>query len=104
MNPTSQEPQREVVITDFHRGWLIEVQRLADGFQALCISSSGMEFSDRILYAQPLQAQQKAIQLINHFFASSALKQILRELFEAEKLNFEEWQTLSASLNSVSKI
>lgn len=99
MKLPSRKPQYEVVITDFHGGWLIEVHQVEGQFQALCRSANRAELGDRKFYLQPLQAHQAAIRLIDDFFARFATKQALRELFEADKLSFDEWQALANSLN-----
>jgi len=99
MKPTPQKPILEIVIADFHCGWLIEVYQLEGGYQSWCTSPNGYQLSDRNFYAQPLQAQQAAIQLIDRLCVSFAIKQALREQFEANKLSFDEWQALTNSLH-----
>jgi hypothetical protein len=87
-------------LVEFHRGWMIEVMPLGDGFQNICRSPYGEELGDGKLYLHLSQAQQSAVELIDQFYICYALKQVLREIYDDGNLEFKEWQQLSQSLES----
>lgn len=87
------------VLTDFYRGWSIEITMVHDQFQATCYSPQRERLSDRLLYTHQFQAWQVAHQLIDEFLAGQSLKQFLRDTYEAGQISFEAWQRLKQSVD-----
>lgn len=73
------------------------------GFRLSCRSPLGEKLADPTVYQNHQLAMTKAMQLIDQFFACQALRQVLREIYEAEKISFEEWQQLGRSLDFTSR-
>lgn len=90
-------------LIEFHQGWMIEVIAAEAGFRLCCRSPLGEKLADPTVYQNHQLAMAKAIQLLDQFFACQALRQVLRELYEAEKISFEEWQQLGRSLDFTSR-
>lgn len=86
------------MLTDFYRGWMIEVSSMSNGFQSVCHSPQGRRFSDRVLHSHQFNAWKTASQLIDQAIACYLLKQTMRESYETGQLKFEEWQQLRCSL------
>jgi hypothetical protein len=96
-----QNPMHQCVLTDFYRGWMVEVRKQQGGFQSICCSPIGEKLSDRSLYTQDFEARQAAIALIDRLFACYALKQVLRDMYELGQLDRDNWQRLSQSLSKL---
>lgn len=92
---------RKDTVTDFHRSWMIEVTSLESGFQSVCCSSVGNQLSDRKVYTCQSAAWKAAVDLIDRFYACYAIDLVLRDVYEAGQLRFEEWQMLSQSLGRI---
>lgn len=90
-------------LIEFHLGWMIEVTAAESGFRLCCRSPLGEKLADPTVYQNHQIAMATAIGLIDHFFVCQALRQVLRELYEAETLSFEEWQQLGRSLDFSSR-
>jgi len=91
------------LLVDFYHGWMIEVQTdKPDQYHYHCTSSNGIRLNSIILYNQPLQAHQDAIEAIALFEASVALRNWLRSAFEADLVSEDEWYVLTQSLNIAS--
>jgi len=88
----------ETILTDFHCGWIIEIFAVEDGFETVSRSPIGHQILQSGHHPQAFAAWQAAIQQIDRFSACAALKGFLREWYELEQLEFEDWQTLSHSL------
>lgn len=88
-------------LTEFHRGWMIEITQTEGRFQSICYSPNGSRLHDRTSYFSCLTAWQSAIELIDHCFVRMALKRFLREQYELDRLTFAEWQQLHQSLEQV---
>ncbi|SRR5579883_1011241 len=86
------------MLTDFYRGWMIEVSGTSSGFQSVFCSPRGRRFSDRLLYPCQFDAWKAASQLIDRALACYTLKQAIRDIYESGQLEFEEWQLLQCSL------
>lgn len=84
--------------TDFHRGWMVEVVAVADGFRGFCYSPSGHWVQTADTHRQESLAYQSAIALIDERSARTTLGQLLREFYEQGKLDFQEWQALRDSV------
>ncbi len=82
---------------------MIEVVATEAGFQVLCRSPLGEKLADPTGYQNHQLAMAKAMQLIDQFFACQSLRQVLREVYEAEKISFEAWQQLGRSLDFASR-
>lgn len=90
----------ETILTEFHRGWMIEVASLEGGFQSTCYSPFGRALSDRTLYDHAMTAWHAGTIIIDSCFARYALVLVLRDAYEAGQLKFEEWQALHHSLSA----
>jgi hypothetical protein len=88
-------------LTEFHRGWMIEITQTEGRFQTICYSPNGSRLHDRRCYSSCTAAWQAAIELIDQCFVRIALKRFLREQYEIEQLSFEEWQQLHQSLDKI---
>jgi hypothetical protein len=86
-------------LTDFYRGWMIEIVSIEEGFQSICRSPVGEKLRDYGIYPHLNQAWRSGIVMIDQTIARCALKNFLRESYEAGRLEFGEWQLLSQSLN-----
>ncbi|MBL1176093.1 hypothetical protein [Pantanalinema sp. GBBB05] len=86
-------------LTEFHRGWMIEITHIEGRFQTICYSPNGSRLYDRTGYLSSTVAWQVAMELIDQYFVRIALKRFLREQYEIERLTFEEWQQLHQSLD-----
>lgn len=86
-------------LTEFHRGWMIEIAQVEDRFQTICYSPNGSRLHDRTCYFSSTAAWQAATELIDQYFVRMALKRFLREQYEVERLTFDEWQQLHQSLD-----
>lgn len=87
------------MLTDFYRGWSIEITSVHGQFEAVCYSPHRDRLSDRALYSHQFQALQAANQLVDQFLAGEALKQFIRDAYEAGQLSFEAWQRLKQSVD-----
>lgn len=90
-------------LIEFYQGWMIEVTAIDREFQVCCRSSCGEKWVDPTVYQNHQIAMTTAIGLIDQFFACQSLRQVLREIYEAETLSFEEWQQLGRSLDFASR-
>lgn len=84
---------------DFYHSWLIEVERLEQGFSATCYSPCRKRVLIQGLYASETDAFLAGKHQINCQIACAALTEALRELYEAERINFSDWRALSHSLH-----
>lgn len=87
-------------MTEFYQGWMIELIRVRENFQAVCHSPMGEKFTDSAIYENQFAALQGAFRLIDQFYGCHALRVVLREFFEARVLDLSEWQSLSQSLET----
>ncbi|UBF26100.1 hypothetical protein K9N68_31985 [Kovacikia minuta CCNUW1] len=85
-------------LTDFHRGWMIEIISGEKGFQSTCRSPVGEQLNNGEHYPHHFIAWRIGMELIDQFYACYALKTFLRDAYEAEHLDFEEWRSLNQSL------
>ncbi|NJO41763.1 MAG: hypothetical protein HC865_14310 [Cyanobacteria bacterium RU_5_0] len=83
---------------DFYHGWLIEIIQVEDGFESICYSPCRETFSNHTLYTSEFEALGAAKQGINQYGSYHSLKWMLRELYEAKRLSFGEWQAIQQSL------
>jgi hypothetical protein len=90
-------------LIEFYRGWMVELTATESGLQVCCRSPLGEKLADPIAYQNYQLAITAAIQVIDHFFACQSLRQVLREVYEAETLRFDEWQQLGRSLDFASR-
>lgn len=86
-------------LADFYHGWIIEVSQQDEGFRSVCYSPSRQRLSDYVTYASDFQALSASKRLINQHFVRHALSSLLRELYEADSLDFDEWRSLNQSLS-----
>lgn len=93
-----------VYLTDFYQDWLIEVVQIEGGFSSICYSPYWEQIKDDDIYPSLLEAMRAAKQEIDRHVACHSLIHLLRELYEAQRLEFEEWQSLSHFLARPSRI
>ncbi|HEY9628583.1 MAG TPA: hypothetical protein V6C84_14875 [Coleofasciculaceae cyanobacterium] len=85
-------------LSDFYRGWLIEITPIELGFQMVCYSPCREKIKDMTTYSSEIEALRVAKHTINGYAACQAISIFLRESFEADRLCFEEWRSLHQSL------
>jgi len=85
-------------LSDFYRGWVIEVVADAGGFRSICYSSSRKRLHCKQVYTQQHEAMRAGRSLINHYSACSQLGQLLRELYQNDQISLGEWRSLNCSL------
>jgi hypothetical protein len=86
-------------LTDFYRGWAIEVMPSVQGFQAVCYSPCRKQLVVETRHLVALDALHGAKQEIDYQLACISLAGALREFYEVGHLNFEEWHSLHHSLH-----
>ncbi len=91
-------------MTDFYRGWMIEIRTVGTQFQFVCHSPSGEKLGDEQLYPTELSALRAGFFSVDQFLACAAIRTWLRDLFEADRLEFAEWKQLSQSLNQAAGV
>lgn len=85
-------------LTDFYRGWMIEIVRQDIGFQSVCYSPSRQRLDDDVMYSREFLALNAGRALVDLHLACQQFSGVLRELYESEKLEFEEWRSLTQSI------
>lgn len=88
----------EPELTDFYQGWMIEITKTEAGYRCICYNSNRQRLSDPTLHPRDLYALAAAKRLIDDVIARCTLANFLREIYELNKLEFEEWQSLQRSL------
>lgn len=94
---------RSVYSADFYQGWLIEVIQVEEGFKCICYSPCWEKFNSSLVCASDFEAIGIARRQINQHAACYSITLVLRELYEADRLSFEEWQLLQQSLAETAK-
>lgn len=89
---------KDSYFVDFHQGWLIEIEPLNQAFKATCYSPCRNRLAVQELYASEFDALYAAKQAIDVQVACKALSDVLREVYDAGQLSFEEWTSLQNSL------
>lgn len=82
---------------------MIEVTATESGLRLCCRSPLGEKLVNPTVYHNHRIALTTAVQVINQFFACQSLRQVLREVYEAEGLSFEEWKQMGRSLDFASR-
>ena len=90
-------------LVDFYHGWLIEVLQIRvaqnePGFEVVCYSPCRQKACLDPVYPSAFEAMKAAKQMINWYGACQLLRQLLRQFYEADRLDFEEWRSLHQSL------
>ncbi|MGI0487611.1 hypothetical protein ACN4EK_19385 [Pantanalinema rosaneae CENA516] len=88
-------------LTEFHRGWMIEITQTEERFTTTCYSPNGSRLHQSAGYGSCMAAWRAAIELIDECCVRLALKRFLRELYDTDRLTFDEWQQLHQSLDKV---
>ncbi len=91
-------------MNDFYRGWMIEVKSFGTQFQFVCCSPTGEAVTDGQAYMTELAALRAGFLSVDQFLACSMLRTFLREMFEADRLEFAEWKQLNQSLGQVAGV
>jgi hypothetical protein len=84
---------------DFYHGWIIEIVQEDGGFKSTCYSPSRERYSDYVLHPSDADALVSARHGIDRYVVRHQLASFLRELYEVEKISFDEWRLLNRSLN-----
>lgn len=87
-------------LADFYHGWLIEITQIESGFQNVCYSPTRERLSDYFIYSSDFHAIVAARKTINKYMTRHVLSSFMRELYELDKLSFDEWRLLNQSLFS----
>ena len=95
-------------LIDFHHGWLIEVLPIGlsqnePGFEAVCYSPCREKVRNNQVHASAFEAMKVAKQAINWHGACQQLREVLRQLYEADRMGFDEWRSLHQSLTDAAK-
>ncbi|WP_448597830.1 hypothetical protein [Thermoleptolyngbya sp.] len=85
-------------LTDFYRGWMIEVVPQGIGYTSVCYSPSRQRIDDDVLYSRDFLALNAGKALVDLYLACQQFSSVLRELYESDKLEYEEWRSLSQSI------
>jgi hypothetical protein len=91
---------QDLYLSDFYRGWSIEVTKQEQGFVITCYSPARQRLSDGSAYPHDFQALRAAKQVINHHLGCLSIANVIRELYELDKLSFQEWRSLQHSIFS----
>lgn len=94
---------RNVYSADFYQGWLIEIIQIEEGFRCICYSPCWEKFSSPLICASDFAAIAIAKQHIDQYYACYAINLVLRQLYETDRLSFEEWRSLQQSLTATLK-
>lgn len=95
---------RNVYSADFYQGWLIEIIQVEEGFRCICYSPCWEKFSSPLVCDSDFEAISIARKYINQHSACYSITLVLRELYETDRLSFEEWRSLQQSLAQTIKI
>ena len=95
-------------LTDFYHGWLIEVLPIGvsqnePSFEVVCYSPCREKVCNDQIYLSAFEAMKAAKQVINWHVACQLLRDVLRQFYEADRLEFEEWRSLHQSLTEAAK-
>ena len=85
-------------LADFYLGWSIEVMHNNSGFEVICYSPCRKRIQDFVAYDSEFAAMKAAKQVIDWYAACHTLSKALRELYETDRIDFEEWRSLHQSL------
>ena len=95
--------KNNVYSADFYQGWLIEVIQVEEGFRSICYSPCWEMLNSPLICASDFEAIGVARQHINQYGACYSIALVLRELYEDDRLSFEEWRLLQQSLANTIK-
>ncbi|MDX2228320.1 MAG: hypothetical protein NW220_01690 [Leptolyngbyaceae cyanobacterium bins.349] len=102
--PVHLQPIQGVTMTEFYQGWMIQLVVAEAQFQFICSSPTGEELTNTTVYPNQLNAFRAAFTLIDRLLACYALRLVLREIFEANTLSFEEWEKLNQFLDYTARV
>ncbi|MBE9178317.1 hypothetical protein IQ268_06915 [Oculatella sp. LEGE 06141] len=85
-------------LSDFYRGWSIEVVKQENGFSSTCYSPSRERISNSTVYLYDFHAINAAKQAINEHLTCKLLASFVRELYEVDRISFQEWRSLHQSI------
>ena len=91
-----------VELTEFHRGWMIEVIRDDAGFRSICYSPVGERLSSCNYERTCSTAWLAALDLVDRCFACEALSEVMQECFESHQITRDELCELNQSLGQLS--
>jgi hypothetical protein len=89
-------PDRD--LQEFYRGWMIEVEADTAGYRGVGYSPSRFCLNTGQSYATEMQAVSLLKGLIDRHIACCQVSLLLRDLYESEKIAFDEWRSLTHSL------
>ncbi|MGG6294811.1 hypothetical protein ACQ4M4_10325 [Leptolyngbya sp. AN02str] len=90
----------EPCFREFYRGWMIEIELEADAYRGVGYSPARLCLSTERLYTNELLAISTLKGLIDRHIACRQVSLLLRDLYESEKIAFDEWRSLTHSLAS----
>jgi hypothetical protein len=99
---------KDAHLVDFYHGWLIEILQITVsqyelGFESVCYSPCREKVCNSQVHSSELEAMNAAKQVIDWYGACQSLRVVLRQFYEADQLDFEEWRSLHQSLTAVAK-
>jgi hypothetical protein len=94
---------KNIYLADFYQGWLIEVVETEEGFKSSCYSPCWEKFVSKTICSSEFEAVCLARMHINYCGACYALIGFLRELYESDRLTFDQWKLLQQSVNEMAK-
>ncbi len=90
----------DVALASFYRGWLIQILQNSDGYRSVCLSPAWRKISSKVSHAEKEVALCSARAVIDRQFACQQLLMALRDLYEEDRLSFDEWRSLTHSLRN----
>lgn len=97
------KPMNGSHLVDFYQGWLIEVVQIEGRFSSTCYSPCREKLSSHTTHPSDFGAFNAAKRVIDHYGACYSLTLALRDLYETERIGFEEWRSLQQSLTNAMK-
>lgn len=77
---------------------MIEVVTQGVGYTSVCYSSLRQRIDDDVVYSRDFLALNAGKTLVDLHLACQQFSGVLRELYESEKLEYEEWRSLNQSI------
>lgn len=97
------KPMNGSHLVDFYQGWLIEVVHIEGRFSSICYSPCREKLSSHSTHPSDFGALNAAKRIIDQYSACYSLTLALRDLYETDRIGFEEWRSLQQSLTDAMK-
>lgn len=85
-------------LVDFYRGWFIEIEPGQSSFRSICYSPCRQKIAIPAHFPSEFAALQAAKQEVDYQMTRFSVADVMRELYEAGRLNFQDWIALHHSL------